>query len=294
MQSLAAFAPLSDTQREQRAYLLLDVFTGTPLQGNALGVLTDARGLSGEDMQRIARELNLSETIFFLAPLGEGDVRIRIFTPTSELPFAGHPVLGGAIVAGAALGQTELSVETDSGLVPVTLDPGAGRVRSGWMSQPLPTWGVLAQAPALLTAIGAERSVLPVEVYENGPRHAIVVLGSEEQVAALRPDLRAIEELGDICVNCVAGAGERWKSRMFAPSLGVPEDPATGSAAGAIAVHLARHGVIAFGQEIEIRQGGEIGRPSLLRALARGTPQLLDSVSVGGSAVIIGAGRLAL
>jgi trans-2,3-dihydro-3-hydroxyanthranilate isomerase len=121
-----------------------------------------------------------------------------------------------------------------------------------------------------------------------------VVLDGEHAVAALSPDLRALGALGELNVSCAAGSGGSWKSRMFAPALGVPEDPATGSAAGPLAVHLARHGRIAFGQEIEIRQGAEIGRPSLLRARAVGSADAIERVEVGGSAVIVARGEFVL
>src|SRR5205823_13896797 len=130
-------------------------------------------------------------------------------------------------------------------------------------------------------------SELPVELYDNGARHVYVALRSEEEVAALAPDLARLRKLDVLGTNCFAGSGARWKTRMFAPGAGVPEDPATGSAAGPLAVHLARHGRIDFGQEIEIRQGVEVGRPSLLYARAAGSAQGLERVEVGGSAVIV-------
>jgi trans-2,3-dihydro-3-hydroxyanthranilate isomerase len=298
MESLAAFDPLGagtgQAGGDSRAYLVLDVFTETPLEGNGLGVLTDARGLSADRMQLIARELNLSETIFMLPPQEGGQVRIRIFTPASELPFAGHPVLGAAVVAGTALGLEELRLETGAGEVPVTVLVGPGRAMKGCMEQPVPTWEHFAGETELLSGLGIAHSLLPVEVYTNGPSHVFVFLPSEQAVIALRPDLRALERLGEFGINCMAASGASVKSRMFAPGLGVPEDPATGSAAGPAAVHLARHGRICFGQEIEIRQGAEIGRPSLLYATAEGSPERIDRVQVSGSAVILAAGRMLL
>jgi trans-2,3-dihydro-3-hydroxyanthranilate isomerase len=133
---------------------------------------------------------------------------------------------------------------------------------------------------------------LPVEAYRNGPRHVYVELASEQAVASLQPDMGALAKLPGIGVACFAGAGCNWKSRNFAPALGIPEDPATGSAAGPLAVHLARHGRIGFGQEIEISQGAEIGRPSRLYARAAGTADRIDSVEVAGAAVIVARGEL--
>ena len=141
------------------------------------------------------------------------------------------------------------------------------------MSQPIPKIEAYDRADELLKAVGVERSELPVELYDLGIRHVYVGLPSEEAVAALEPDLNTLVHLtGIVGVNCFAGSGKRWKNRMFAPADGVAEDPATGSAAGPLAVHLARHGRIAFGDEIEISQGTEVGRPSTLYARAEGTP----------------------
>jgi trans-2,3-dihydro-3-hydroxyanthranilate isomerase len=289
---LAAFDALAaGPAGEHRRYVVVDAFTDAPLEGNALGVFTDARGISSETMQRIARELNLSETVFMLPAQERGDCRIRIFTPTVELPFAGHPVLGAAFVAGSALERDTVGLETGLGLVPVELAREAGRVVFGRMRQPVPTWRAYEREGELLLALGVRRSGLPVEAYTNGPVHVYVELDSEAAVAQLRPDIAALAALGEVGVNCFAGSGGSWKTRMFAPALGVAEDPATGSAAGPLAVHLSRHGRIAFGEEIEIRQGAEIGRPSVLRARAAGAPEQIERVEVGGSAVIVAGGE---
>ena len=288
------FAPAGPDAGVTRRYLVLDVFTDTPLQGNQLAVFLDGRGLGEQLMQRLARELNLSETVFFLPARGEGDLRIRIFTPASELPFAGHPVLGSAIVAASALERDSIVLETPLAPVQVSVQPHSGRATFGRMAQPIPAFGPFDAERELLAALGLERSWLPVEVYDNGPRHVYVALESEEAVTALRPDLRALAELGGIDANCFAGAGTSWRTRMFAPALGVPEDPATGSAAGPLAVHLARHGRIAFGQEVEIRQGAEVGRPSLLYARAEGAGDAITRVEVAGAAVILAGGEILL
>lgn len=294
---LSSFDPLVLGAGERRAcarYVLLDVFTDVALAGNQLAVFTDARDIAVERMQPLARELKLSETVFVLPPRLGGDVAIRIFTPEVELPFAGHPVLGTAIVVGAALGRENVTLETASGAVSVRLRSEEGVTVSGWMDQPVPSWEAYAEPAALLQALGVQRSGLPVEVYDNGPRHVYVELDSEQAVAALRPDLQALTALGQLATSCFAGAWRHWKTRMFAPGLGVPEDPATGSAAGPLAVHLSRHGRIAFGDEIEIRQGEEIARPSLLYAFAEGSSERVGRVAVGGSAVIVARGDFGL
>jgi trans-2,3-dihydro-3-hydroxyanthranilate isomerase len=276
-------------------YVVADVFTDTPLAGNQLGVFTDARGLSEAEMQRLAREMNFSETTFVLPPEGDGDVVMRIFTPAAEVPFAGHPTLGTAFVLGGPLQSLEIRLETRSGTVPVQLQREGDRIVFGRMRQPLPTWRTYEDEAALLAALGLERSELPVELYDNGMHHVYVGLGSEDEVAALRPDLGALADAPAVLgINCFAGSGIRWKTRMFSPSGGFMEDPATGSAAGPLAVHLARHGRIGFGEEIEISQGAEVARPSTLYARADGSVERLEAVEVGGSAVIVARGEFRL
>jgi trans-2,3-dihydro-3-hydroxyanthranilate isomerase len=273
-------------------YIVVDVFTDTPLEGNPAAVVTDADGIPAGRMQRVAREFNLSETVFVLPAESGGDARVRIFTPSAELPFAGHPVLGTAVVLGEAAGTKLVRLETGAGVVPVELAVENGRIVSGRMRQPVPDWEPYEMAAELLAALGVQASGLPVEAYRNGPRHVYVELASEQAVASLVPDMGALARLPGIGVACFAGSGGRWKSRNFAPALGVPEDPATGSAAGPLAVHLARHSRIAFGQEIEISQGTEIGRPSRLLARATGTADRIESVEVAGGAVIVARGEL--
>jgi trans-2,3-dihydro-3-hydroxyanthranilate isomerase len=275
---------------ELHPYFVCDVFTSEPLEGNQLGVFIDGRPFGPAQMQRLARELNVAETVFLLPPGEGGDVRVRIFTPVTELPFAGHPVLGTAFVVATALGTDFVTLETGAGLVPIALEREGGRLVFGRMRQPIPSWEPYERTGELLAALGAERSGLPVELYRNGPPHVYVELASEEAVAAVRPDLAALADL-KVAVNCFAGCGQLWKTRMFYPSAGVSEDAATGSAAGPLAIHLARHGRIGFGEQIEIRQGAEIGRPSVLYATVTGEGDRIDSVEVGGAALIVAEGR---
>jgi trans-2,3-dihydro-3-hydroxyanthranilate isomerase len=266
------------------------VFTDVPLAGNQLAVFTDGRGVDDETMQKLAREMNVSETVFVLPPEAGGHARIRIFTPATELPFAGHPVLGSAFVLGAPLQLGEIRLETGSGIVPVTLEREGARIIFGRMQQPIPNWELFAQAEELQELLGV-RSQLPVEVYDLGPHHVFLELGSKEEVAALEPDFSALGRLTPIGVNCFAGSGTSWKTRMFAPASGVAEDPATGSACGPLGIHLARHGRTEFGQEVEVSQGAEIGRPSTLYVQVDGSPEKIDRVEVGGSAVTVARGE---
>ena len=254
----------------------------------------NASGLSDEQMQRVAREMNLSETVFVLGPGEAADARVRIFTPTTELPFAGHPVLGTAFLLGEGLKASTIELELKAGVIPVALRRERGKVVYGEMEQPIPTAERFARAQQLLRALGVEGSGLPIEAYRNGPLHVYVELPSEDAVAGVGPDMGALTRIGPLGVSCFAGAGGHFKTRNFAPALGVPEDPATGSAAGPLALHLARHGQIEYGQEIEIRQGAEVGRPSILRARVDGTPQRIERIVVGGAAVVVARGHYRL
>lgn len=310
-------------------YVVADVFTDTALQGNQLAVFTDARELPEQLLQPLAKEIGFSETVFVYppgwrqwarqapppaetgtsgddlqseetefayAPEAGGHARIRIFTPSSELPFAGHPVLGTAFVLAGPLQLSEIRLETGQGIVPIELErDDSGHIVFGRMQQPMPKVEAFGPQDELFAALGIAGSELPVELYDLGIRHVYVALPSEEAVAALEPDYAALARLtGIVGVNCFAGSGTRWKTRMFAPADGVPEDPATGSAAGPLAVHLARHGRISFGEQIEITQGVEIGRPSTLYARVEGSAERVERVEVGGSAVVVARGEFSL
>lgn len=277
-------------------YVVADVFTDTPLAGNQLAVFTDARSLDSSLMQALALEIGFSETVFVLPAEDGGHARIRIFTPSSELPFAGHPTLGTAFVLGAPMQLGVIELETGRGIVPVVLERDqSGRIVFGRMTQPVPTVASVEDTVALFAALGVNRSELPVEVYDNGVTHLFVALPSMPAVAALTPDIAGLEALGVTGFNCFAGAGLRWKTRMFTTIPGIGgEDAATGSAAGPLACHLARHGWIDWGEEIEISQGSEIGRPSTLYARAEGGGGLIDGVEVGGSAVVVARGEFRL
>jgi trans-2,3-dihydro-3-hydroxyanthranilate isomerase len=277
-------------QSELHEYLVLDVFTPRPLEGNQLGVFLDGRPFSSEQMLALAREMNFAETLFLLPPEAGADVSVRIFTPRGELPFAGHPILGAAFVVGTALGSASVVLQTGAGPVPIALERDHGRIVFGRMEQPIPTPEPYGQEAELLAALGMQSSLLPVELYRQGPEHVYVALPSEEVVAGLRPDMTRLSDLG-ICANCFAGHGAAWTTRMFAPASGVPEDAATGSAAGPLAMHLARHGQIAFGAEIQIHQGSAINRPSVLYAKVTGSPERIESIQVGGSAQIVAHGH---
>ena len=258
-----------------RAYTIADVFCDVPLEGNPVAVFTDGEGVTGEVMQRTARELNLSETVFVLQADGDpgADARVRIFTPSVELPFAGHPVLGTAFVLGSARGLDTVRLRTGAGIVPVALRREGADIVYGEMEQPIPRWSPFEAEGELLRRSAWPARDCPSRSTTTVHATRYVELPDEDAVAALAPDMRALAAVGSVGASCFAvlDDGVRVKTRMFGPGLGVPEDPATGSAAGPLAVHLARHGRIAFGQTVEIHQGAEIGRPSLLKAAAEGS-----------------------
>lgn len=279
-----------------RDFLVADVFTDTPLEGNQLGIFPDGRGLSHELMLKAAREMNFSETVFFVPPREPGaDAHVRIFTPSGEIPFAGHPTLGSAWVLSDMLGKPAVTLQTGAGPVPVELEREGNTVTFGWMSQPIPDWGPYDRTEQLLDALGAAGAtgILPVEWYRNGPLNVYVEIQGGDALAALAPDMQKLGRLPVNC-SCFTQAPHGWTTRMFAPALAVPEDPATGSAAGPLAVHLARHGRIKFGARIEIRQGAQIHRPSVLYARAEGTENSVERVLVGGRAVVVARGQYRL
>ena len=181
-----------------------------------------------------------------------------------------------------------------AGLVPVELRREGQEIVFGEMEQPIPVLEPFERVDELHAAVGVERSELPVEAYRNGPVHVYLTLSSAEEVAALRPDMNALAALGEYGVSCFAGADGHVKTRMFGPALGVPEDPATGSAAGPLALHLARHGRTEFGRQLVIEQGVEIGRPSTLYARVEGSAERVERILVGGAAVLVARGEYRL
>ncbi len=280
---------------DEYRYTICDVFTDRPLTGNQLAVFADAEAIPSQLLQPVAREVGFSETVFVYPPAADETARIRIFTPAAELLFAGHPVLGTAIVLGAAQRLPEVRLGTGRGVVPVTLDWQDADAPEGWMVQPLPVVTDVTNEQALFAGLRVESSVLPVERYDNGVSHVYVALPNEQAVAALVPDMAALARAGRetsggiVGVNCFAGAGLSWKARMFAPVEGF-EDAATGSAAGPLALHLLRHGLISSGETIEILQGAELGRPSRLQARVVEDGAAGYRIEVGGQAVIVGYG----
>lgn len=281
---------------ENWTFRIVDVFTERPLAGNQLAVFEDASPIPVPCLQALALEIGFAETVFVYPPAATGNARIRIFTPTSEVPFAGHPTLGTAVITAERLGKDQVVLETGRGPVPVVIEHRAGMAARGSMQQPIPTIAPFPNPEPLLEALGVARSQLPITLYDNGIPHVYVMLERAEEVAALQPNLSALARLaqnGDlplVGVNVFAGAGSTWKTRMFAPADGVAEDAATGSAAGPLALHLARHGLVPWDSEIRIAQGAEIGRPSELLARVSLVDHEIGSIEVSGYAVPVGGG----
>lgn len=287
------------------AFYLVDVFTDRPLAGNQLAVVLDAEGLETDRMQAIAREFNFSETTFVTASTAEGcDWRVRIFTPRAELPMAGHPTIGTAVVL-EALGRASERTVFELGVGPTPV-----RVRASWaeMDQQLPTFGMQHPDPAALAAalsIEAEEITgtgLPIQSVSTGLAHLMVPVRSLATVRRLQP---GSEELGaalalfpGAAAYCftreVEQPGLDAHCRMFAPHLGTAEDPATGSAAGPLACCLATHAGGEGVRRFRFEQGIEMGRPSLLEASVEQRGGIITAVRVAGEARLLGEGWLTL
>lgn len=295
-------------------YHLVDVFTDRAFGGNQLAVCTDGRGLSTELMQSIAKEFNLSETTFVLPPEdAANNYKVRIFTPAAELPMAGHPTVGTAFILARARmietegGQTTIKLEEGVGTIPVSLNFKDGQPDLIWMQQPLPKFGprfedrqVIAEMLSLSPDAVVEN--LPLEVISCGVPFLFVPLKSLQAVRNVRFRLDVCEKaLGDFACQQVfvfttecERAGSNVHSRMFAPMLGVHEDPATGSANGPLGCYLARHEVFPTTHIMEFisEQGFEMGRPSIIQIVIEQDAGEIKSVSVGGRCVFMGEGYL--
>jgi trans-2,3-dihydro-3-hydroxyanthranilate isomerase len=254
-------------------FRLVDVFTDRPLAGNQLCVVPDpdvVRGLNTDMMQSVAREIGFSETTF-VTSAGESRYSMRIFTPGMELPFAGHPTLGTAFVlVSEGRVASPVTQEVAAGEFRVEVDPAG---RSARMRQRPPQFGPPLEDPSdVAVAAGLRREELHTElrpaVVSTGLPHLIVPAADIRAVARARPDEAALGEVlrragADGFYLFALVAEGRAKARMFAPDVGVSEDPATGSAAGPLGAYLAREGRLASGR-LTISQGEEVGRPSTL------------------------------
>lgn len=286
-----------------------DVFTDRRFAGNPLAVVMDAQGLSGADMQAIAKEFNLSETSFVLPPEHEGHTaRVRIFTPGYEMPYAGHPTVGTAIAIAQARGlEGELQLELNAGLFPVKVDLGGDAPFAEFSNPNLPKETGAAPAPEAIEAA----LTLPEGALDCGA-HCPRLIGAGvdyvcaraeiEAVRAARLDSGAFAALGldeIVGVYLYAEGGEAadaaYHVRMFAPDAGVSEDPATGSAAAALPGQIALSENLSDGaHRWIIEQGFEMGRPSRLTAIVETSGGVVTSVRIGGNAVPVQKGQISV
>lgn len=266
-------------------YAHLDVFTDRVFGGNQLAVFADGWGVSDADMQAMAKELNLPETVFVARPEKGGDHRLRIFTPARELPFAGHPTVGAAFFLSDGK-DADLRIEETVGTLTVT-------VRDGFteMEQPLPTFEPVHDRERVLSELGLDQTdlvpSLPIEIGSSGNRFMFVPVKSIAAVKMAAP--RGLRDAAYIFSTETVVKGSTTHGRMYAPWQGIAEDPATGSATGPLAAYLVRHG-LADGKRIVCEQGFEMGRPSMLYARVAGSKDRITAVHVGGRCVRTGGG----
>jgi trans-2,3-dihydro-3-hydroxyanthranilate isomerase len=297
----------------------VDVFTPKPFGGNPLAVFHQAEGLSAEEMQQLAKEMNLSESTFVLPSQVPGaDFKVRIFTPTSELPFAGHPVVG-THWALAHLGRvdlrepvTKVCFELGVGVLPADLHVVGGRVERVVMTQDRPSFlAVLEDVGELAAALGLApdaitETELPVQLVSTGIPQLMVPVRQLAEVQQLAADQLDVATLTRVCrglgTDCVMvfcleteGSEATLHARMFAPSLGVPEDPATGSANGALGAYLVHHRAVPVTEpttHITSEQGLEMGRPSTLYVEVDSGGGEVTAVRVGGEVVAVAEGEV--
>lgn len=300
-----------------RRFHTLDVFTGQKLAGNPLAVVHDSGGLDTAGMQAIAREFNLSETVFVLPPDDPvNTARIRIFTPGYELPFAGHPTVGSAVLLATerapehVKGQgVVIALELAIGLVKADVRQRTGRAARAVFD--LPRLPSLAEEPRRDATLAAEALGLasadigaPGHAIHNasgGVPYAMVPLGSLNALARARSAATPAYEAAfggtshPCCYLYVKTGDNRWSTRMFAPLAGIPEDPATGSAAAAFAATLMAFEKPTDGEHQHIiAQGVEMGRPSEIVLTLKVVEGKLESASIGGEAVIVSEGVIHL
>lgn len=293
-------------------YLHYDVFTSEPLVGNQLAVFHDARGLESSRMQAIAREMNFSESTFILpAEQRDTDARMRIFTPGEEMPMAGHPTIGSAFAladAGViAPGTQRFVFGLNVGPTPVDLEWDGTRLRFAWMTQGNPQFGPAVDARgAVAAALALDEADLaadlPIQPVSCGNPFLLVPLRDAGAVDRAMSDAAATRRLKaehgidrPIFLFAVEDpAACAVYSRMFAPSVGVFEDPATGSASGPLGCYLLQHRVITSdaARRIVSMQGVAMGRTSRIHIAIEGEPDAITRVQVGGEAVLVGRGEL--
>jgi trans-2,3-dihydro-3-hydroxyanthranilate isomerase len=298
---------VNPTWARSRDFYIVDVFAQTRYAGNQLAVFTQAADLTTVQMQQIAREINFSETTFIVGEAASGGYDVRIFTPVEELPFAGHPTLGTAYVLqsqmiGAPIATVTLHLPV--GPIPVQLDYGAvAEAERLWMQQNPPQFGAIFTAADLAPVLGIDASAIdqrfPIQAVSTGLPFILVPLRSRSTLQQIQVDLAhyysliAKTEAKAIFVFCPeAQSPERqFSARMFADALGIPEDPATGSANGCFAGYLVQHRYLGTDQiAVQVEQGQAIGRPSVIYLRATRQPTAIQ-IQVGGQVILVARGQ---
>lgn len=306
--------PMAGCWPETRPFQTWDVFTTTRFGGNPLAIVDEADGLTVAQMQVLAREFNLSETIFVQSPEDPAhDAKVRIFFPTAEIPFAGHPTIGCALylaLKSAPEGDfaTEITLEEQAGLVPVRVRREAEALRAEFVAPVLPhapKSGAVAETGRIAAALGLSPEAIGFAghapgLYQGGPGYLYVPVADPEALAAARPHEPAWTEVMTRAATGGAylytpGGDCDYRARMFAPGGGVPEDPATGSASAILAAQLSASGALSDGTNtLSLRQGVEMGRPSEIGLTIDVENGAIAEIRVSGSAVAISEGRVAL
>ncbi len=293
-------------------YHKVDVFTDRAFGGNPLSVFTNGRGISAETMQLLAKELNLSEATFVLPPQNPTNhYHVRIFTPTRELPMAGHPTVGTTFILAREHmieqkgNPTTIILEEGVGDIPVALEYEGDQPGMIWMTQPSPQFGKQATAEertgiAAMLSLPAEAldDRYPIQVASSGVSFLYVPVRDLAAIKSVRMNLDLNDRLASsfgttevfVFTTEVETAGSTVHSRMFAPILGVWEDPATGSASGPLGAYLVRYGMVSDPHHIISEQGLEIGRPSYLHVQVDKQGDQIGTVRVGGKCHYMGEG----
>ena len=287
----------------------VDVFTDRPFAGNPLAIFPGADGLTAAQMQAIASEMNLSETTFVMEPEGDGDARVRIFTPALELPFAGHPSVGTACelvrlgIVAAVEPVTRVVLELDVGPTVVEVQVRDGVPVAATVHQGPPTFGEPVPRERAAAVLGLDSGDLhadldPVPV-GTGLDYTIIPLRTQRALAHVSLDLGLLDDFehdhAEAYPCAFTGQERPWmEARGLFPLSGISEDPATGSAAGPLAAYMARAGRLKPGERRVLLQGAAIGRPSLLTVAVTGAADHIDDVLVGGPVQPVLRGELTL
>lgn len=297
------------------SYLHLDVFTDRRFEGNQLAVFPQPGNLTTDEMQRIANEMNFSESTFILPREGPGDVRMRIFTPKAELPMAGHPTIGStfalALEGVIAPGREAFVFELGVGPTSVSLEWKGRDLSFAWMTKQLPSFGeTISDRAGVGTALGLSTADLvdglPIQSVSCGVPFLFVPVATRAAVDGVAVDSKALSRCFSaagvaelpVFIFTVDGArpGETVYSRMLAPSFGIAEDPATGGASGPLGSYLLRYRLVSAdtARDMVSLQGAAMGRPSRIHISIDSHDGAITGVRIGGKSVLVGRGELDL